>query len=260
MKPYIYKRFIGLDSQLIKENPDSIIVDNKSYWWFQKNAIPFMILSDTDDNNVLIYASDPISHKRILEIIFNTLMVYKKDLAYLIENDILDEYALGVVKNNTDSPHLNYKDIGSIIKDYSRNVYEDGFVYGRVWNIQDVPYVSIWENPESSVQYKQLLINFLQEIGANPSISQWEIRSGDDNDFSDSVNNKLVSMDEFFNDTTEQKPIMKPPHTVPGLGKALGIQAPGFGSYKQAEIASKLKMPFAQYHAMVSQESVDDVL
>ncbi len=254
------KLFLGLEPELLNETPDNILVGQSLYSWFEKNATPFMILSDTDDNSVLIYASDPISHKRILEIIFNTLMVYKKDLAYLIENNILDEYALGVVKNNTDAPHLNYKEIGSIIKDYSRNVYEDGFIYGRVWNIQDVPYVSIWENPESSVQYKQLLTDFLQEIGANPSISQWEIRGGDDDDFSDTVNNKLVSMDEFFKDTTEQKPVIKPPHTVAGLGKALGIEAPGFGSYKQGELSSKLKMPYAKYHAMVNQESVDDVI
>jgi len=260
-KSHIYKRFIGLEPQILKETPDHILVGGDIHSWFDKTATPFMILSDDNDNSVLIYTDAPISHKRILEIIFNTLMYYKADLASLIKKDILKEYGLGVVINKpTELPHIKYGEVGEMISDYSRNIYDERFIFGRLWKISDNRvYISIWEDPKNAKPYKSLFIDMLNTLDIAPASTLWEIRnSKQHNDFDEHLlSSKFFTMDEFFDSDTEQKPTIKKPHEVAGLGKALGVETPGFGSYKQGEIASKLKMPFVKYHAMVNQESLE---
>lgn len=260
------KLFLGLEI-LIKESPDYININGHVYWWKSKGAITFIILSDNNDNSVLIYnlpEYQEVTHRKMLETLFNTMLFTKLNLAQLIEANKLEEYSLAIIKNpNSDLPELTYEVIGKLIPTYSANKYNDKYIFGRVWQLNEGNFISTWEDPDKVETYKELLINFLINIGIDPDTSKWELRGprypvkNDLGGYGDEEDVKYISMDDFFKSNVQQKPDERLPHTVPGLGKALGREAPGFGSYKQGEIASKVKMPFAQYHAMVNQESTE---
>lgn len=253
MKNDIYKRFLGLDNSLLKEDPDFIELNRNTYTWYDNSTTPFMILSDKNDNSVLIYSTNPLTHKKMLEKIFTALMFHKTTLANIIKNDILQEYKLvPIINYNTELPQIKYEEIGSLIGEYNNNRYDDSLIFGRIWNLDESGiYVSIWENPVQARPYKHLFVDMLQSLDYDVKNSQWEIRN-------DKIDESIfVSIDDFFNDNTQQKPDVKKAHEIAGMKRELGIDAPGFGSYKQGEIASKVKMPFAQYHAMVNQESTE---
>lgn len=264
------KLFLGLETPILKETPDMIDVGANSYWWKSKGATAFMILTDDNLNSALIYVLEgyeDATHRKMLETLFNTMMYTKLNLAQLIEADnTLEEYGLAAIKNpNSVLPELTYEDIGALLPQYSANHYDDSLVFGRVWKVKEGDFISTWEDPKKVEPYKDVLVNFLVSIDVDPTTSKWELRGpkfkmGDFRTTIDKADAKFVSMDEFFGSDVKQKPDERLPHTMAGLGKALGREASGFGSYKQAEIASKAKMPFAQYHAMVQQESVKNVL
>lgn len=260
------KLFLGLEP--VFETPDYIMVNKDTHWWRSRNATAFMILSDKNDNSALIYNLEDFeepTHRKMLESVFNILMFTKLNLAQLIESNKLGEYFLVAVKNpNSELPEMTWNDIGELIHEYAHNKYDDSLVFGRAWKLKEGNFVSTWEDPERAAQYRDLLINFLKKIGINPATSQWELRGpkfkmdefriGEDyTDF------KFVSIDEFFSSGIKQKPEIRAPHEIAGMKKALGQEAPGFGSYKQGEIAASAKMPFAQYHAMVQQESNNEL-
>lgn len=267
------KLFLGLETPILKETPDMIDVGANSYWWRSKGVTAFMILTDDNLNSALIYVLEGYeepTHRKILETLFNTMMYTKLNFAQLIEADntyvVLEEYGLAAVKNpNSGLPELTHEDIGALLPAYSSNHYDDSLVFGRIWKTKEGNFISTWEDPNKVEPYKEVLVNFLVTIDVDPTTSKWELRGpkypvrDDFSGYGDKDDVRFVSMDEFFDSDVKQKPDERLAHTMPGLGKALGKEAPGFGSYKQAEIAAKAKMPFAQYHAMVNQESVNEL-